>query len=316
MAFSMAVTACTPRVQDFFPITKDPMIEGDQLVTGNNGALPLRSWLPEGEAPQAVIIALHGFNDYSNAFKNPGEYLAKQGIALYAYDQRGFGTAPERGIWAGEDNLITDLAQMVNAARRKHPGVPVFVLGESMGGAVVIAALASEDFPKVDGVILSAPAVWGSDTMNNFYRSTLWLMSHTIPAATVTGQGIRIQASDNIPMLRALGQDPLVIKETRIDAIYGIVGLMDRAYLGISDVHVPMLILYGANDQVIPKDPISRITSKLSAPFTMAYYPEGYHMLLRDLKSEVVLGDIIAWVNYPQRPLPSGYDRDWQKYLQ
>ena len=63
-------------------------------TSADDGAtLPLKSWLPDGK-PKAVILALHGFNDYSNAFKDSGEEWAKHGIATFAYDQRGFGAAP------------------------------------------------------------------------------------------------------------------------------------------------------------------------------------------------------------------------------
>src|SRR5215469_3729123 len=60
------------------------------FTAADGQVLPLRKWLPKGEV-KAVLLALHGFNDYSNAFEASGEAWAKQGIATYAYDQRGFG---------------------------------------------------------------------------------------------------------------------------------------------------------------------------------------------------------------------------------
>ena len=69
--------------------------------------LPLRKWLPDG-AVKAVILALHGFNDYSDAFEGPGEVWANRGIATYAFDQRGFGAAPGHGLWAGAEQLAGD----------------------------------------------------------------------------------------------------------------------------------------------------------------------------------------------------------------
>ena len=69
--------------------------------------LPLRRWLPEGK-PRAVVLALHGFNDYSNAFADAGPVFAAHGIALYAYDQRGFGAAPAPGRWPGSRRLVDD----------------------------------------------------------------------------------------------------------------------------------------------------------------------------------------------------------------
>lgn len=308
------LAGCVPRIQHFEPSLTEPHLARDALITSSGKNLPVKRWLPKGKA-RAVIVALHGFNDYSNAFAGPGAYLARRGIALYAYDQRGFGATAERGVWAGERNLIADAKDMVIAVKARYPHTPLYILGESMGGAVGIVALASKDFPEVDGAILSAPAVWGSNNMSTMYRSVLWLGAHTIPWKELSGKGLKIIASDNYDMLRALGQDPLIIKKTRIDAIYGIVQLMDSAYYKARDVKVPLMMLYGMNDQIIPTKPIVDVTDTLNTTYKLVYYPRGFHMLLRDLKAKVVLRDVAAWVNSPTGFLPSGYDLNWREAL-
>ena len=73
----------------------------DGTFTARDGmVLPLRHWGPL-DHPRAVIVALHGMSDYSNAFALPGATRAAQGILTLAYDQRGFGAAPGSGLWAG-----------------------------------------------------------------------------------------------------------------------------------------------------------------------------------------------------------------------
>lgn len=316
VALMFLAAACTPAQQAYKRAAHQPYLTDEVLVAGDGHTLPLRYWLPEDATPIAIIIALHGFNDYSNAFSAPGEYLSHHGIAVYAYDQRGFGKTPYHGIWAGQENLMQDVEQMVRAVADLHPGIPIYLLGESMGGAVVITTLAERPLPQVKGAILTAPAVWGDETMNILYRASLWTMAHTLPQMELTGKGLKILASDNIEMLRALSRDPLIIKRTRVDAIYGIVKLMDAAYRDIGRVNTPLLLLYGANDQVIPKAPVRQAIEHLHAPQRIAYYPDGYHMLLRDLGGEVVLGDIQSWIEHPDAPLPSGYDADWEKRME
>lgn len=311
----LLITACSPVQQAFKRATHHPYLTDEFLVSGDGHRLPVRYWLPQESVPDAIIIALHGFNDYSNAFAAPGDYLSAHNIAVYAYDQRGFGKTLQHGIWGGRENLTRDMEQMVHAVAALHPDIPIFLLGESMGGAVVISALGNDDLPQVKGAILTAPAVWGDETMNSFYRATLWLMAHTLPEMELTGKGLKILASDNIEMLRAMSRDPLIIKSTRVDAIYGIVGLMDDAYQNIGNVNTPLLMLYGANDQVIPKTPVEQAIQRIHAPYRVAYYPDGYHMLLRDLKGEIVLDDIRHWILQPDAPLPSGYDRNWEERM-
>ena len=75
-----------------------------------------------------------------------------------------------------------------------------------------------------------------------------------MPGLTLTGRGLKIKPSDNIAMLRALSRDPLVIKETRVDTIYGLVDLMDAALASAPLLDVPLLVMYGAKDEIVPQD--------------------------------------------------------------
>jgi alpha-beta hydrolase superfamily lysophospholipase len=311
---ALLMTACSPVEQDVHPSTHDAEIHENRLVLGDDVPLPLHQWMPDS-TPKAIIVAVHGFNDYSNAFTGPAAFFNQHGIGVIAYDQRGFGKGPERGIWAGEYNLTHDLRQVVSAVRRHYPGTPVYVMGESMGGAVAIVALSQPDFPKTDGLILVAPALWGDKSMNGFFRGMLWFLAHTMPSQTIqsTGDQFRILASDNIAILRAMGMDPLIIKKTRIDAVYGMLHLMDSAYKNVNRLRVPVLLLYGAHDQVIPPQPVKDALLRLQTPYTFAYYPKGYHMLMRDLEANLVLVDTLAWIKSPGAALPSGADRRWKQ---
>ncbi len=151
-----------------------------------------------------------------------------------------------------------------DSSARPHPGAPIFLVGESMGSAV--AMLAVKEGVKVDGVVLGAPAVWGWSTMNPFYKAVLTLAAHIVPRDHVTGNGLDITPCDNRQVLIDMSRDPLVIKETRIDAVYELVSLMDRAYHAGPDLTVPTLILYGDHDEVVPASAVKSLT-KDSAGF-------------------------------------------------
>ncbi len=304
MAALLTLAGCAGRT---FPLGEPivpPRMADDALVMADGARLPLRHWLPDGP-PKAVILALHGMNDYSNAFDEPGRWLAAQGIAVYAWDQRGFGQAPHPGYWSSAEAMAEDLRTAIRLIKAQRPQAPLFVLGESMGGAVAIAALADHPAPEVRGVILSAPALWGRDSMPVYQRAVLWLAANLAPGWELTGRGLHIQASDNIPMLRKLSADPLVIKETRVDAIEGLVDLMDEGAARIGRLDGPVLVLYGAKDQVIPPEPTWAAVARLPNR-RVALYRNGWHMLLRDLHAEAVLADIAAWVQNPNAPLGSG----------
>lgn len=307
----ISATTCMPRPHQPADTIMVPHLEQRQYLADDGTALPVRSWLPQNNPPQAVIIALHGFNDYSNAFATPGTYLSSRGIACYAYDQRGFGNAPGRGLWAGTEAYSRDLAAFTRSIRRQYPGIPLYLLGESMGGAVTMVAMTDSNAPPVDGLILVAPAVWARSTMPWYQRWLLAIASRTVPWLELTGKGLEITPSDNIEMRRALGRDPLVIKATRVDTLRGLTDLMDAALDSAEKLQHPTLIQYGRHDQVIPKEPTLLMLSRVPAHVRTAFYAEGYHMLLRDLQGEKPLADIAAWVTDRNGPLPYGAER-WE----
>lgn len=313
----VALQACAPLVEGLGPPVGAPALAVDpaapRFVAADGAVLPVRAWLPEDRRPRAVLIALHGFNDYSNFFAEPAAFFAERGIAAYAYDQRGFGMAPHPGLWAGTEAMVADLKAFVRLVRARHAGVPLFLLGDSMGGAVAMVAMTDPDPPPVEGVILVAPAVWGRVTMPWYQRLALAIGAHTVPWLKVSGRGLGITPSDNVEMLHALARDPLVIKDTRIDAVYGLVNLMDEALERAARFDARALILYGQKDEIIPKAPTLRMLERRPeagrARQRVAIYRNGYHMLLRDLAAATFWQDIAAWIKNPEQPLPSGADK-------
>lgn len=289
----MLFTGCAPRLQTLGPPAAEARLEASYYIARDGVRLPLKRHA--AKSPHAVIVALHGFNDYRAEFDMAAGWWVDHGITTYAYDQRGFGGAPQRGVWPGSDILVEDAREMVALVRAAHPGVPVYLLGMSMGGAVALSLAATAPALEVDGLILAAPAIWGWSSLNPFYKGVLWLAAHTAPAYKLTGQGLEVVVSDNVEMLLALGRDPIMIRDTRIDSIYGLVGLMERGYQAASLVQLPVFLVYGEQDQIIPREPIDAVIEALPGPKRAIFYPNGYHMILRDLQAETVWRNIAEW---------------------
>lgn len=316
LAGSLLVTACTPRVMDPGPAMQAPVMTDSHFRMADGAILPLRQWAPAGR-PKAVVLALHGFNDYSNAFDKPARVLATRGYLTYAYDQRSFGDAPHRGIWPGTDGLVADLRAAAALVRKRHPDLPFILLGESMGAAVVMTALARPNPPIADKVVLVAPAVWSREIMPGWQRTALELAAHSIPAMQFTGSGLGKVPSDNIDMLRRLSRDKKVIKWTRVDAIYGLANLMDAAYAAAPALRGDVLILFGEKEDILPKTALGRFEMRLPAGdcgIRLVTYASGFHMLLRDLQSATVLTDIAAWIDDTRTVFPSGREKALPAY--
>ncbi len=300
------LVGCAPQTMTSHTTPLVPGLAAESFTSFDGVKLPLRRWLPKGN-PEAIVIALHGFNDYSFFIDHAAIFFAKNGVAVYAYDQRGFGESPLRGRWPGKNAFAQDAQTVIHILHTRFPHTPLFLLGHSMGAAVALYGLTSKPV-DVDGVILAAPAISGWNTMPWWQRWGLKLAAHTIPWKTFTGQSLHIVASDNRDMLIALGRNRLVIKETRVDTIYGLVNLMEAAYQSASALHVPTLILYGEKDEVIARAPVLESFGPMARNndvIRLQLYKNGYHMLLRDLQAEVVWRDIIVWIHNRKALLPS-----------
>lgn len=121
-------------------------------------ATPVISWVDETKKLKAVLVCVHGLGLHKENYQAFGERVAKDGIGVYAMDVRGFGEFQQM---PGErqcdfHKCLDDVCQALALVRATHPGVPVFVMGESMGGA--IAMRVTEEHPElVNGLISSVP---------------------------------------------------------------------------------------------------------------------------------------------------------------
>ncbi len=309
---SLLLAACAPMRQQAQipgPGYQGPRFTPAQFISFDGTALGLSTWQAQTPEPQAVIVALHGMNDYARAFETAAPYWAARGITTYAYDARGFGRSPQRGVWGHDALMIQDVRTALQVARAAHRGVPVIVVGESMGAATILAAAGEAEGIAADRLVLIAPAVWGWSNLPLAYRVSLWITAHLPvsrkpfdPPRAVTRT---IMASDNIEMLRRLGRDPNMIFATRLDAVFGLVRLMEKAYQAADKLPPQTLILYGARDQIIPRPALTATMARLPTNLRTVEYPEGYHMLTRDLQAERVWADVAAFVADPNGRLPS-----------
>eukprot|EP01037_Dinobryon_pediforme_P012774 gene12774-12872_t len=296
----LAATGCVARSAPPGPSIMPPEQDLDAFVMPDGARLPYRVWRPDGEI-RAVVLALHGFNDSRDAWEVPAPDFTAAGILIYAPDQRGFGEAPGRGLWAGGDAMAADAAHMATLLRLRHPGKRLILLGESMGAAVLMVA-ATRLRPDVDGYVLSAPAVWGRARMNFLMQGSLWLAATFVPGLAVGRGPVKVTPSDNVPALIRLSTDPLTLRTTRFDTLQGLVNLMDEALEAAPAFTAPGLFLYGAHDDLVPPRATASVWRALPPSAIRAFYPNGYHLLPRDLGRAAPNGDMIAYILHATPP--------------
>lgn len=264
--------------------------------------LPLASWLPDGE-PCRVVLAVHGFNDFHMAFEALGPALSEDCVAVYAHDQRGFGATVTRGRWPGKEVLADDVVTLATMLHGRYRDVPLYLVGESMGAAVVMLAMTGDESPPVAGAVLLAPAVWTRAVQPWYMRIALWLSVRIMPGLKLSPGALDLQASDLPEVVRYWREHPMIIQRTRVDAVHGVTNLMDAALAMAGKLQGPLLILYGGRDEIVP--PVAMCALQSAWPddtdgeWRFVYYPDGYHLLTRDSRAQETIHDIAGWLASP-----------------
>lgn len=274
-------------------------------AAGAETTLALRSWPAQGPT-RAAILALHGFGDTgATAWEDAARYWARRGIAVYAPDQRGFGENPSWRRWPGAEALVSDATRLSHIVRRRHPDVPLVVVGHSMGGGVALAAAARG--LDADALVLAGPAIAGGDALNPMLRAGAWTMATLMPDRRWTGDGIvDISPTDNPDAIRRALADPRFIGDPSSRELWGLVRIMDMAAAAAPEIETPTLTLMGAHDEVLRPDRVQRVHDRIPAATGWRLYPEGWHWLFRDLHGEVVLEDVADFALGLRAAAPSG----------
>ena len=173
-----------------------------------------------------------------------------------------------------------------------------------------MSAFGSDNPPKdVDRVVFSGPGLRGWGAVPTYQRMALWISARVRPGWVVRPpKFVKIEPSDNIEMLRRTWADPLMQRNNKIEQVHGVVSVMETAHDRAANLsaETPMMLTYGAKDIVIPERGMKRTAKVLAPHVRTAYYPDGYHMLLRDLQAEIVFEDVLAFLQDPEAPFPSG----------
>jgi alpha-beta hydrolase superfamily lysophospholipase len=261
-----------------------------------NTRICYQSWLPEGE-PKAALLIVHGLAEHSGRYGNVVDYLAPLGYALYALDHVGHGRSEGRRAYVDRfSDYTATLDTFVDMVRGWQPGVPLFLIGHSMGGLICIDYLL--DHPSdVAGAVLSGTAV---QMPGDITPVTLFLAK--VLSALVPRAGLQSLESEHISsdsgVVQAYIDDPMV-HTGPIPARTGaeILRAQQRAMAKAPTIGVPILMVHGAEDQLAPLSGARAFCEALgSEDKTFKEYDELFHEVCNEPECSMVLGDIDAWL--------------------
>ncbi|HEY1837294.1 MAG TPA: alpha/beta fold hydrolase [Rhizomicrobium sp.] len=277
------------------------------FAASDGADVPYRLW--RAHHPRAQLLLLHGACDYSGAFDEIAPRLARRGFTSLAIDQRGFGATQSRGRWTSLERMVDDIADAAGFLRnRTGATLPLFVIGESMGGAVAVHAAAK--FPNLDlaGLVLVAPGALASAVKRMFYH----LLARVTRALTGDSEVVfeRISGWELSPAsaIRLLG-DPLVMRAIKAEQFEGLVNLGYSAVSEAAKVTTPVLTLVAGKDDLLSQNSIRRLHDNFAGDKTWNLVLDGPHLLLHWKRGDVVLREARHWINN-RLMMPSPADSD------
>ena len=267
----------------------------DRFTCADGNQLFFRSWIPH-EAPHAVLIIIHGFSDHSGRYMPIVDNLVPRGIAVYSFDQRGHGRSPgQRGHIDSFDAFRDDVLSFTHLINAQHPDIPLFMLGQSMGG--LIALNFGLHYPQeVDGVIATSPHL--SDPPVSPILVTLSRALSTVWPTFSMDAGL-----DNT----SISRDPNVVQDFLDDPLRhgkGTARLSTELSGAVVDTNAtaasfqpPLLIIHGTADRLTDPEASRRFYEKVtSSNKTFIAYEGGYHEGHNDIHRERVIIDIAQWL--------------------
>ena len=270
----------------------------------------IRSWQPAGK-PRAVMILIHGFNAHSAYFAWPAEQFSARGIACYALDLRGRGKSEGERFYVEKfSDYLGDVDRLVRLARSENPGLPVFVLGHSVGG-VIAASYVFEHQNEIAGLISESFAydVGLPDAASLLLKG----ISHLAPHLHVYTLKNEVFSRDPEAVAR-MNNDPLIEKESQpAETSAEVLKASERLTENFPKFTVPVLILHGTADKATRPAGSQRFYDMAgSKDKTLKLYEGHFHDLLNDLDKEVVMADVQAWID-ARLPRPMALPRPTAK---
>lgn len=272
------------------------------LQTRDGLALHVAAW-PGGDTPRATVLIVHGLGEHAGRYAHVAAALNARGYDVVAYDQRGHGrSGGRRGALAAPDDLLRDLAVVVDAARARRPG-PLVLLGHSMGGTVAARFVAEEQAARpaawhrpLDALVLTSPAL--DPGMSAAQRLLLAVLGPLAPWLPVGNGVVPAHVSRDPAVVAAYVGDALVHDRVTPRLVCWLVDAGAHVVARAAGWRTPTLLLYAGADRCVSPEGSAAFAARAPAAFVTTHaYPALFHEILNEPERGAVLDTIADWLD-------------------
>lgn len=254
-----------------------------------------QGWLPDGD-PSGVLLLSHGIGEHSGRYGHVVDELVGDGWAVYGLDHRGHGRSGGTRVHARRyEGLVSDLETFRALVAARHPGLPVFLLGHSMGGQIALAHAVAHQ-RELAGLVLSAPAL-ANDIVPSRLVPALQVIARVLP--TIRPVGIDVTRISRDPdVVRDYQDDPLVHHGNPTLALGAAVyAQMELLTARSGELRLPVLVQHGTEDALTDPKGTLRLEAACGSPDTTVRWYEGlWHEIYNEPDRARPLGDLRTWL--------------------
>ena len=265
---------------------------------GGVGGVPIvyDVWTPEA-APRGVVVLCHGYAEHARRYDHVAQRFGEAGLVTYALDLRGHGRSGGKRVYLRNiDQYTGDFHTLVRTAAADHPGLPIVVVGHSMGGGVVFS-YGVEHPADYTAMVLSGPAVYAQDAVSSVMIGVAKVVGSILPGLPV----------EELPT-EAVSRDPDVVAAYLADPMVHHGKLpagIAKALIKVGEtmpqragaLTAPLLVVHGEQDKLIPVAGSRHLLECVgSTDAHLKVYPELYHEVFNEPEKDLVLDDVTSWI--------------------
>ena len=249
-----------------------------------------RQWLTDGP-PRALVLMIHGIAEHSGRYEAVGAQFAAAGIGAVAIDQRGHGTTEgAKGYVETFDGFLDDVEDQLSEMR--SVGVPIILLGHSMGGLVSTAYTIS-DRPSPDLLVLSGPAL-GTD-LPGWQQTAVSKLAQLSPKLFLSPPFDTSVLSRDPAVGKAYDADPLIKAYGSTNLLTQLMSTMHATAARVSELSIPTLCLHGGDDELVPASATDILDGLPGV--TRRVLPHLRHEIFNEPEGDDIVADVITWIN-------------------
>lgn len=275
------------------------MIHEETEYIGYDGKrMFMHLWKPSDDKPRALVVAIHGLGSHGGDMKKVGEFLANQGLAVFAPDMRGFGHFEGmKGHVMDFDEYNEDMHNIVMQIKDQYKNRLTFAYGHSLGGLHVVRYAVI--YPnEIDGIMLSAPAVSETLEIGTMKRVLGRVLSVLNVKRYIDNEVKYDRLTRNEEAIERHKQDDL--RFDKVTPRFGIeaLGARTEGFESANQIRVPVFIQQGGEDKLVSLDKNREFFENIDIEDkTWKFYEGFYHELYEEPENERVLSDLYSWLD-------------------